>query len=297
MSRKVTGFGVWGLVLAVVAMPALAEAPKSPLAEPAKVALAPVAGKATRVLFIGNSFTSYNGGLGSIVQSLAAKGGHKLDFVEVTKGGETLEGHWKTGKAQAAIQKGGWDYVVLQEQSVRPITDPAKMAEYVKLFDAEIKKVGAKTLLYETWATIDKPETQAVLCKTYESIAKEINAIVAPAGRAWEIALKAKPDLKLHVIKDKKHPTPAGSYLNACVMYATIFGQEPADLPWKIKSAAGKALFELPEIEAVLLQKSAQEMLTAWKKTLDAATAVPAALGVPAPAGTPANSSGAGKGS
>jgi len=291
MSRKVKGFSVWGLILSVVAgaaMPVLGEAPKSPIAEPAKAALAPVAGKATRVLFIGNSFTSYNGGLGSIVQSLAAKGGHKLEFVEVTKGGETLEGHWKTGKAQAAIQKGGWDYVVLQEQSVRPITDPAKMAEYVKLFDAEIKKVGAKTLLYETWATIDKPETQVVLCKAYESIAKEINAIVAPAGRAWEVALRSKPDLKLHVLKDKKHPTPAGSYLNACVMYATIFGQEPADLPRSIRSAAGKALFELAEPDANLLQKAACEMLVGWKKTLEAAGAVPAALGAPAPAEAPA---------
>src|SRR5688572_18130809 len=75
--------------------------------------------KPLRVLFIGNSYTFFNGGLGTLVQQLAlsAKHGRPLDFVEVTKGGQTLEGHWKDGRALAAIRRGGWDVVVLQEHS------------------------------------------------------------------------------------------------------------------------------------------------------------------------------------
>src|SRR5438105_3589008 len=79
--------------------------------------------KPLRVLFIGNSYTFFNGGLGSLVQALAnsVRGGRRMEFVEITRGGQTLEGHWRDGKALAEIRKGGWDYVVLQEHSMRPV--------------------------------------------------------------------------------------------------------------------------------------------------------------------------------
>ncbi len=223
--------------------------------------------KAIRVLFIGNSYTYYNGGLGTIVQQMAmsVKDGRKMEFVEVTKGGQTLEGHWNDGKALAAIQKGNWDYVVLQEHSMRPLTDTEKMYQYAKLFNAEIQKVGAKTLFYETWARKNKPETQTGLCKAYETLAHDLNALVAPAGRAWEATLKAKPDFVLHV-KDLSHPTPAGSYLNACVIYSTIFGRSPEGLPKSIRNAAGKVLMDLSDADAAMLQRAAAEIRAGAQK-------------------------------
>src|SRR5437764_4943587 len=116
--------------------------------------------KPLRVLFIGNSYTFFNGGMGTLVQSLASavKGGRRLEFVEVTKGGQTLEGHWAEGKALAEIRKGGWDYVVLQEHSMRPVSEREKMWMYARMFDAEIKKTGARTVFYETWARKNRPE-------------------------------------------------------------------------------------------------------------------------------------------
>ena len=118
--------------------------------------------KPLRVLFIGNSYTFFNGGMGTLVQSLAAavKDGRRLEYVEVTKGGQTLEGHWAEGKASAEIRKGGWDFVVLQEHSLRPLQDREKMYAYAKRFDAEIRRVGARTVFYETWA--EEPAGDAV---------------------------------------------------------------------------------------------------------------------------------------
>jgi hypothetical protein len=213
-----------------------------------------------RVLFIGNSYTFFNGGLGSLVQALAnsVKGGRRMEFVEVTKGGQTLEGHWKEGKALAEIRKGGWDYVVLQEHSMRPVIEREKMWIYARMFVGEIKKTGAKTVFYETWARKNRPEMQAGLDQAYSGIAKEIAALVAPAGLAWERALRTKPDLSLH-IADLSHPTPAGSYLNACVFYETFFGKSPEGLPRTLRNSAGKALIDLSESEAALLQHAAFE--------------------------------------
>jgi hypothetical protein len=224
------------------------------------VAAITTAKKPLRVLFIGNSYTFFNGGMGSLVQSLAlsVKGGPRMEFVEVTKGGQTLEGHWKDAKALAEIRKGGWDYVVLQEHSMRPLVDREKMYFYARMFDAEIRKVGAKTVFYETWARKNRPEMQSGLDQAYDGIAKEVTAMIAPAGMAWENALKAKPDLALH-IADLSHPTPAGSYLNACVFYETFFGRTPEGLPHTLRTAAGKLLVDLSESEAALLQHAAFE--------------------------------------
>lgn len=216
--------------------------------------------KPLRVLFIGNSYTFFNGGMGTLVQALASsvKGGRKFEFVEVTRGGQTLEGHWLDGKALAMIRKGGWDYVVLQEHSLRPLQNREKMWMYARMFDAEIRKVGAKTVFYETWARKNRPEMQVLLDQAYSGIAKEVAALIAPAGLAWERALKAKPELSLH-IADWSHPTPAGSYLNACVFYEVFFGRSPEGLPRTIRSAAGKVLVDLSETEATLLQHAAFE--------------------------------------
>jgi hypothetical protein len=253
-------------LLSLVTFPALAADKKAPATAPTKVsrinvpALAPTTRKPLRVLFIGNSYTYFNGGMGTLVQSLAAavKGGRPLEYVEVTKGGQTLEGHWNDGKALAQIRKGGWDFVVLQEHSLRPLLDREKMYTYAKKFDAEIRKVGAKTVFFETWARKNRPEMQSGLDLAYTGIAHEVTALVAPAGLAWQTAFKEKPNLSLH-IGDFSHPNPAGSYLNACVFYETLFGRSPEGLPRTIRSAAGKVLVDLSESDARLLQHAAFE--------------------------------------
>src|SRR3954453_4937425 len=240
--------------------------PAAPTTRPSTVsritvpALNTAAKKPLRVLFIGNSYTFFNGGMGTLVQSLAAavKGGRPLEFVEVTKGGQTLEGHWADGKALGQIRKGGWDFVVLQKHRLRPRQVREKMYTYAKRFDDEIRKVGAKTVFYETWARKNRPEMQSGLDAAYTGIAKEVTALVAPAGLAWQAALQDKPDLSLH-IADLSHPTPAGSYLNACVFYETFFGRSPEGLPRTIRNAAGKVLVDLSESDATLLQHAAYE--------------------------------------
>src|SRR5262249_46570037 len=92
----------------------------------------------------------------------------------------------------------------------------------------------------------------------------------APVGLAWQAALKARPDFALHVA-DKSHPNPAGSYLAACVFYATIYGQSPkglsahitgtiVDHTGKIGDAQGE-LVNLSKEDSAFLQK------VAWQTT------------------------------
>ena len=186
-----------------------------------------------RILFIGNSFTYYYD-LPRMVAQLAEAGRQRPVHCESeTPGGYTLEKHWQDRKAVSRIQSGHWDFVVLQDQSEAPLRRRDAMIEYGKKFDAEIKSQRAKTILYETWAMQDKPEQQAAISQAYEGLARELNARLAPVGNAWQMALRSDPKLILHDA-DQKHPSAAGTYLAACVFYATIFGKSPAGLPGQI---------------------------------------------------------------
>ena len=182
------------------------------------------------VLFIGNSFTARNDLPGLIARLAAARG---LRFQErlISAGGASLNRHWNGGKALPAIKAGGHNYVVLQEQSTRPIKNPRLMHEAIRLFDPVIRDAGSKVALYLTWARRDAaaPQSQQAINEAYTSIAEEIGATVVPVGIAWQRFLAThdgKPPIALHD-PDESHPTLAGSYLAACVFFATLFGQTP----------------------------------------------------------------------
>lgn len=183
-----------------------------------------------RVLFIGNSFTYVND-LPHLTERLAASANESrpLETRMVAGGGASLKSHWDDGQALKAIKQGKWDYVVLQEQSALPINNPNMMRAHARLFDAEIKKAGAKTVFYLTWAREDHPEKQAAITEAYMNIAGELGALVAPVGLAWQKALKEKGGLKLFH-EDKLHASPTGTYLAACVFYAVFYGKSPEGL-------------------------------------------------------------------
>jgi hypothetical protein len=201
-----------------------------------------------RILFIGNSYTYFNN-LPAMIAALAVSAGQSksLESQMVVIGAATLELHWQDGKALEVLKQGGWDYVVLQEQStlghsfgtgnIPHIKDPAVFHKYARLFDTEIKAIGAKTAFYLTWARKNAPETQKQLTEAYLDIAQELNAIVAPVGIAWESALSQRPELALHQ-DDMAHPNPAGSYLAACVFYAAFYGESPEGLSATIMGSA-----------------------------------------------------------
>ena len=71
---------------------------------------------------------------------------------------------------------------------------------------------------------------------------------------AWKKAL-ANPMSVLHR-PDKSHPTPTGSYLAACVIYATVLDTSPVGLPAELNKD-GRILVSIPPAEAEALQQIA----------------------------------------
>ena len=181
--------------------------------------------RSINILFIGNSFTQRND-LPALLSELAAARNIAVTHKLISAGGASLRTHWNAGQAATAIAAGGYDYVVLQEQSTLPVKNAKRMAENMRLFNDSIKQAGAKTVLYMTWARQHAPESQQVISDAYNSIGKELGAIVVPVGLAWQKFIAKHQTPILHD-RDQSHPTPAGTYLAACVFLVVLLKTNP----------------------------------------------------------------------
>jgi prepilin-type N-terminal cleavage/methylation domain-containing protein len=222
-----------------------------------------------RLLFIGNSYTGVND-LPRMLKELVDASGTspKLEYDTQLVGGATLEKHWNDRLALKKLQAGSWDFVVLQEQSQRPLFEKDKMFDYGKRFGKEIKDRDAIPLLYLTWARQAIPDQQAGLTSAYVALAKEIRAEVAPVGLAWQRSSKTSPAIELYSA-DGSHPTPAGTYLATCTFYGTLYKKSPSGLPAKVV-VDGKTVVDLPAADAKLLQSYAWQACSEGQKLLKA---------------------------
>ncbi|QJR80177.1 hypothetical protein CA267_004990 [Alteromonas pelagimontana] len=199
--------------------------------------------KPTSVLFIGNSFTYFNGGIEHHMVELARMTAPKLNPVvhRQTFPGETLQGHVEKQGSQDVIKAFPWSTVVIQGYSNRPLADNARFERYARDLVSTIEAQQAQPVFFMTWAYNGKPEMTAPLHDAYLDIANETKAFVVPVGPAFEKALQAQPELNLYA--DDKHANLAGTYLAACVFYAAFFENSPVGNPYHAGLGAEKALF------------------------------------------------------
>lgn len=218
-----------------------------------------------KTLFIGNSYT-YCNNLPAMLRDLSNGTGKTVDTASVTSSGKTLTWHWYNPESLDTIGEGGWDFVVLQDQSLRAIEEPEKLSSAAMRFAGRIREVKATPVLYVTWARQHIQEMQDVITETYMRVAREIDAKLAPVGPAWRKALTAMPELSLHV-EDRSHPNILGTYLAACVFYATLFNETPVGLANEF-ALSNSVTGVIDKDVAIALQK------TAWASILEFTTEV-----------------------
>ena len=176
------------------------------------------------VLFIGNSFTYYNE-MPTLLERVSASLGTPITAHFSGHGGATLRNHWDEGKAVQAIREHHYDFVIVQAQSSEIIRTPDETTRYARLLANEIRKSRAKPIVFVTWATRAYPiATQSQYTARYRALARQIGATVAPVGVAWERLESRGIEL---FDGSGSHPSLAGSYLEACVFYATLTGNSP----------------------------------------------------------------------
>lgn len=217
------------------------------------------------IIFIGNSYTFQNDLPRTLTRLVADDGGDlQLRTEFVGAGGWTFEQHWEQSTTRrAAVERGGWDYVVLQEQTRRPYEDTPKFKSYATRFDGMIRAVGAKTVLYLTWAPGNELDKQEPLNAAYGSLGHELHAPVIPAGPAFAATRAANHPVRLYG-GDGRHPSQAGTYLAACVFYAWLRQRSPEGRAWQVFEEAD-AFQSLDAGGAQRLQRIAWETWQAWQ--------------------------------
>jgi len=95
-------------------------------------------------------------------------------------------------------------------------------------------------------------------------LAKETGATVIPVGRVWEKVRSIRPDIQLFD-KDGSHPSPAGTYLTACVVYTVLSGKSPIGLPARVvtqdRNNEKLYLNIQPEMDVKFFQEVVQDMI------------------------------------
>lgn len=217
---------------------------------------------AEKILFIGNSFTYYNGGLEKHFMLFAASAKKEKNIIatRATKGGATLKILHNQQWVHDSIRN-GYDIVVLQED-IPELTEHNTTAffEHASLFNKEIQGTGSKTVLFMAWP-YDRLNWISMdqITEAHQFIGKKLGVPVAPVGLAFMNALKEKPSLAM-LGKDKEHETIHGSYLAVSVIYATIFGKSPVGATYIPTGIS-------PE-EAEFLQKIAWKTVKKWNSLM-----------------------------
>lgn len=273
------------LAISTFATTALAAAPQQPPRadgkpqEPAKASskdtkAPPPAQAKTKgpvsILFVGNSYTAFHE-LPVLVRALgrAQKPPRAVEVVAVTPGGATLQQHWLATGAdtpRTLLQDRRFDFVVLQEQSRRPIDDPARLHEFAAKFAALAHERKTTPVWYATWARAATPDDQTKLTVEYLRAWQDGGGLLAPVGEAWRTLLAEAKPLPLHEA-DGSHPNVAGSYVAACVLFATMCGGDVTKFPDRLveRGDDGKerVLVDLPAADGKRLRAAAAAALAA----------------------------------
>jgi hypothetical protein len=206
------------------------------------------------LLYVGNSFFYFNDSMHRIVGGFIAQGDapNRAQYrqTSVTISGSGLNWH----DMEAYFKPGGmasysftpdnkvvfnkfdkpFDAVIMNDCSQCPIHPQLKdtFHEFARKHSQTVVKHGAKPILFMTWAYQDAPEMTAQLAEQYTIAGNANNALVIPAGLAFAKSVAKSPSLNLYNA-DKRHPSPAGSYLAAATIYGAIWRKSPVGLNYR----------------------------------------------------------------
>jgi hypothetical protein len=178
-------------------------------------------GAPLRVLFVGNSLTTTND-LPAQVAELAAASGRKLTVGTVAYDGYSLEDHWNRGDARAALAKGGWDVVIMQQGPSSLPESQAHLRRWAGRFAGEARTAHTRPALLTVWPEAYRKQAFGAVIASYRRAARAARAELYPAGEAWRAAWTCDRRLALYG-PDGLHPSVLGTYAAALVVYGRLF--------------------------------------------------------------------------
>jgi hypothetical protein len=191
-----------------------------------------------RVLFVGNSYFYYNDSLHNHVQRMVVAGGllkdRDIQYKSSTIGGASLAHQpieWITEPGRIGV-KDAFELVILADGSAHPLGEQRRAAsrQWIRDHAQTIRRRGGAVALYMTHVYAAphreaRPENLPLTAQHYADAGNEIRALVIPVALAFDEAYRRRPGIVLHADFDGSHPSLLGTYLAACVTYASVYGK------------------------------------------------------------------------
>lgn len=185
-----------------------------------------------------------------MIADMAASVGDELIHTSSTPGGCTFQQHCNN-QSMTLILHGGWDAVILQEQSQYPSFPQWQVEAEVFPYATQLVNAiyaaspCAEPMFYMTWGRRDGDQMNAdefpvlgtyegmdsMLCLRYTQMAADNDASLCPVGRVWRLIRNEHPEIELYA-SDGSHPSLAGTYAAACAFYAMLFHHDPNELQY-----------------------------------------------------------------
>ena len=152
---------------------------------------------------------------------MAKADGHlKFEYRSIALPNFSLEDHWNKKDAVKAIEKGKWDFVIMQQGPSAGMDGRTVLLDYGKRFADEIRRNGGTPAMYMVWPSMARADDFDGVSETYRLGAEAVNGLFLPAGQAWLFALRKDRNIQLFS-DDGFHPSKTGSYLAALVIVRT----------------------------------------------------------------------------
>lgn len=217
------------------------------------------------LLVVGNSFIYFNNGMHNPLESLV---NNERDLVEnfqirkITISGASLSWHdvnsyisnpdmgsfaFDVNNNLVKKERLPFDAVIMHDCSRCPIDNKENFHKTIEDKSKKLKKADIEPILMMTWAYKDTPNMIEEISNEYIKAANKNEILVVPVGLAFDEIEKNFSEIELYM-KDKRHPTRAGTYLGACVIFSSIYKRSPEKNPY---------LFDLDPDVAKTLQKVA----------------------------------------
>jgi hypothetical protein len=214
---------------------------------------------ARSILIVGNSRTFQND-MPAMLRKVADAAGSATKFQVESSAypAATFKTHWQKGRTRKLLAE-GWDDVILQPESAAQVCQVCNenFLEYGPMLADAAKISAGRPNLVVGWpydseeydrddyagAGFGRSEHLALIREMHARLASDANMSRINVAGPWELIRQSHPSIKL--TSDGNHPTVAGTYLYALVVYAQLSNGPVAGVayvPEELSADEAKAL-------------------------------------------------------
>ena len=188
------------------------------------------------ILFVGSSHM-FVGDVPGQLKMIAKEYGVEISYIDISRHGNR-GGTLRELRENAIneIQEKIFDYVVLQDQTIRSFNDVEGLLNEISILSKAARQNGAIPVLYNfPWAVINRQpdvERLKITTEVFKRAAIENDAIFVNAADAWIYAYQTIPGISLYTRFDPRgmHANNAGAFLTACVFAGILFDLHIKDI-------------------------------------------------------------------